>query len=208
MVDDMLMRSLNPNVFTHEGYSLLLVAARQNNELMVELLLEAGTRTDLVDRSWTCRVALHHAAAEGGIDCLRPLLAARATANLCDLHELTPLFHAVVRLQYPHHTFVDIVRLLLQAAADVNCRCEETPPLARALTDHSCHLVWHLPEARADPNCRTRNDDAALRIAARRNFSVAIAWLLDKRADPAARHGSGQTAYDLATDDVAKRLLH
>ena len=60
----------------------------------------------------------------------------------------------------------------------------------------------------ADPNCLTGIDDAALHIAAPRNFSVAITWLLDKRADPAARHGSGQTAYDLATDDVAKRLLH
>ena len=108
MVDDKLMRSLNPNVSNHEGNSLLHVAARQNSELMVELLLAGGARTDLVDRSWTGRV-VHHAAAEGRIDCLRSLLAARANANVCDLHQLTPLFHAVVRDQYPHYIFEDIV---------------------------------------------------------------------------------------------------
>ena len=39
----------------------------------------------------------------------------------------------------------------------------------------------------ADPNCLTGIDDAALHIAAPRNFSVAITWLPDKRADPAGK---------------------
>jgi hypothetical protein len=66
----------------------LLVAAGWGNEIVTQLLLEAGAEVNTSVDGWT---PLHLAVRIGNENSVRLLLAAGATVNACGVHSITPL---------------------------------------------------------------------------------------------------------------------
>jgi ankyrin repeat protein len=138
---------------------------------MLNLLLEAGgAHADLLDTSCWGQTALHDAAGQGHVECVRSLLPASANPNILNSHGHTPLSQAVGRDVFSVYDFVDAVRTVLRAAASASCKCSGLSPLLQATENQSYHIVWHLPEAAEDPNCSTGKHDTALHIAAREKY--------------------------------------
>ena len=84
---------------------------------MLNLLLEAGAQTDLVDTSYWGRVALHSAAGIGHVECVRSLLAATTNPNILDARGLSLLFHTVQGDACTQHHFTDTVRELFSSCS-------------------------------------------------------------------------------------------
>ena len=175
-VETMIMRSLDPNAQDDDGFSVLQVAARFGKLQMLNLLLEAGAQTDLLDTSCWGQTALHDAAGQGHVECVRSLLPASANPNILNSHGHTPLSQAVGRDVFSVYDFVDAVRTVLRAAASASCKCSGLSPILQAIENQSYkyHVVWHLLEAAEDPNCSSGQHDTAWHIAARENMAVAI----------------------------------
>lgn len=91
----------------------LMLAARKNNEKMVDFLLKKGANPDLASNS-PGQTPLHIAASQGYIEIVRLLLKKGASINARDSEGNTPLFFAVYNGQK------DMVTFLLRNGADQN----------------------------------------------------------------------------------------
>ncbi|KAJ7923464.1 ankyrin repeat protein, partial [Mycena leptocephala] len=110
----LLSAGADPNLrWDREDYIPLHFAVKNNDLAMTALLLDHGAR---MDTRWGCNGvrenALHYACARGALEMVRLLLARGANPERQG-HHGTALGFAV------HHRHVDVVRLLLDKAADV-----------------------------------------------------------------------------------------
>ena len=113
------------------GQSALMWAAARGNAPMVRFLAAHGATLDArgLVRQWPRKIineprpkdmnkggftALHYAAREGCIDCVRALVEAGADLDVIDPERVTPLVLALENLHY------DLAAYLIEAGADVN----------------------------------------------------------------------------------------
>ena len=99
---------------------------------------------------------------------------------------------------------MDILRLLLESASDINNRnlLGETPLLAGARSAARLDTLEALIAARADPSSPdTISHETALMEAACRGDAGLCRLILNCRADVAARNIHGCTAWDLAIEN-------
>ena len=167
------------------------------------------------------------AAFEGHVHVVGALLEARASTEVMQRDEATPLSVAASEDDEEHR---EIVRLLLQARADTEAtNCDNETPLFVASELGNESVVSLLLQARADPHAEnnsgrtpmlaastenhagivrrlvqatagTESDGAPLRVAAKCGRVEVLRVLLASRADLEARDPFGRTALSLACD--------
>src|SRR5262245_816197 len=97
---------------------------------------------------WYPAEKLHRAAEDGDLERARELIRERAALNAFDAIGYTPLHHAV------KNRHVSMIKLLLDAGADINAREEQTnsdTAISVAAADSSPEIVKLLLERGADP---------------------------------------------------------
>jgi ankyrin repeat protein len=102
---------------------------------------------------WFPAERLHRAAAEGNLARARELIREGAALNTFDAIGYTPLHHAAKNRGF------EMVRLLLDAGADIDARDEDTnagTTIALAAADSSPRMVEFLLQFGADPNIAGR----------------------------------------------------
>lgn len=92
-----------------DGWPLLMIAAKERDKAMTELLLRSGA--DVNDKNYSNEVPLHYAALEGHKEIVQLLIDHKAEVNVKNDADATPLA-AAVSAGRP-----DIVALLKQAGA-------------------------------------------------------------------------------------------
>jgi serine/threonine-protein kinase len=142
-----------------------------NNTPMVEALLNAGAKVDLVDPHG--RSALHRASAEAKPDAVRVLLEHHAKPNLRAKDGSTPLIQAV--------TFGRpvVVQVLLNHGADANLADsnENTPLMIAADSKEPARLITLLLEHGAKRELKDSKGRTALQRASESKNTAAIALL-------------------------------
>jgi len=98
--------------------SALIMAARNGNAKIVNLLLRKGAQWNEPDSSGN--TALHYAAAYGWIDCVEELIKAGANVNANSSWKITPLNIAMLK-----NHFGLVKYLLSRPDVDVNCKDEQ-----------------------------------------------------------------------------------
>ena len=193
---------------TRDTYQpLLLTAIDDNQPEIVSLLVTAGANIS--------------ASVDGGGDALWKAAASRRTDVAAFLIERMPspsgesLSNALVVAVMVGS--VDIVKLLLQAGADVNAPGAAGLPLVHAVKGpgptptQRVAVVDLLIYAGADVNARAKDGSTALMGAAMANQTDIVRKLLAAGADPNIRSNSGLTALSLAIAtghrEIAELLL-
>jgi ankyrin repeat protein len=166
----------------------LMLAAREGQPELAELLLEAGAAVDAVAADG--KTALGLAIFNGNYGVASRLVARGADVNLADAQRFTPLFWAVDRRNmetapnFPWMVTADplpLIRQLLDAGADANALVNNTPrarmregsprivfatALMRAAFAGDLALVELLLEHGADPSVVSRDGETILSAAA------------------------------------------
>lgn len=175
-VVDLLRRGVDVDTTDPEGNTLLIIAAREGQEPMVELLL--AQRPKLNARNAAGDSALRLAAIGGKTGIVKKLVQAGARVNTPDW---TPLIYAC----FGNH--VEIVRYLIQMKADVDAASENgTTALMVASSQGQSEIVRLLLNAGADVNKITVNRETALDMALKTN-NEEIAGLLRSRGAKAGK---------------------
>jgi uncharacterized protein len=189
------------------GMTAIHYAARQGFAGVVDLLVKAGAAVN--PREANGITPLLMAISNNNMAAANTLLAQGGEVNAQDWYGRTPLWEAVnVRNLYMHNaTFrngidrppvLDLIRVLLEAGADVNARTKETPPFRNHLLEITGSLEWVdftgqtpflsaalagdvtvmklLLAHGADPKIGTFQGTSALMAAAGVNWVVAQTW--------------------------------
>ena len=105
-----------PNVAYGGGYTALMNAITNNNFETIKLLVAFGADVNIVNERG--ETAIFGAIESGSPEYVKELLSAKANVNLKNSKDLTPLMIAIDRVH--RDLDVQIVKLLLEAGADVN----------------------------------------------------------------------------------------
>lgn len=147
-VKEFIKKGANVNEKDNNGFTILMLTARQNNPEIIKLLLDAGADVNYVSNEGSFAdkyTALALAAGNNRVENVKLLLAAGADVNIeCNFRN-TALHYAVNN--------AEITKLLLDAGANVNAQGEdEETPLIRAVKAGNVEVVKILLDAGADIN--------------------------------------------------------
>ena len=213
---DLLRKPLNPNG-KHKRPGVmqaLLFAAASGNSHIVQLLLEAGTDTeicadvhledgDVYFEPGDGRTALHWASENGHSDVVKLLLGAGADKDKADVEQRTALHLAAEK----GHS--KVVNLLLETGADKDATDQKGQTTLRlaASTGHS-EIVRLMLEAGADKDAADNDGVTALHLAASNGHSEVVQLLVEAGAEINVADRHGRLPLDLARHhrDIIKLL--
>jgi len=159
-VKEFIKKGANVNEKDNNGFTILMLTARQNNPEIIKLLLDAGADMNAVSGEATFDgkyTALALAAGNNQVENIKLLLAAGAKVNVKDLRQNTPLHYAANN--------EEMTKMLLAAGADVNAKGEdENTPLMMAAKAGNVKVAKLLLEAGADVNIADDHGDRPLDI--------------------------------------------
>ncbi len=191
------------------GQTALMWAASQRQPEMIRVLLKAGARVDEHSKvnDWARKVtaeprekamdrggfaAMHYAAREGCIPCLKALLDGKADIDVGDGFGTPPLVLALMNLRF------DAARMLIEAGADVNLwDFQGQTPLYAAIDTNQVPRGARPDVASTD--AATGLDIARLLIARGANVNAQLKLRLPGRAMPGDRNGEFRTQTTGAT---------
>lgn len=173
----LLSRGADPNITDGNGSAALHAAVQRNNMEMIEALLAAGARVDIVSKLYG--TPLHQAAGSGNVAIAELLLKRGTDVNALDCcNGITPLHVAVAKT---NEQSLSMTSLLLRWGADPNVRDKSgRSPLIEA-RNASIPVVQELVSRGADVNARDNQGYSALWWFRNRN-SPASSYLVSKGA--------------------------
>jgi ankyrin repeat protein len=103
--------------------------------------------------------------------------------------------------------FVNIAAFLIKHGADINKAARGSTPLHNAVRWGSPETVKFILEAGANPNARDSYGFTPLMYAVSVNHSEAAKLLLENKAEPQLKNPRGQTAMDLASQNLPNKEI-
>jgi ankyrin repeat protein len=194
-VNFLLQQGASPTaVDSLDGLTAMHVAARNNHEHIVELLVDWGAPVDpMMAPTSTLRGAtpLFLSVQANNPRMLSTLLDLRASPHaVVGSAQRTPLFEAVQRAPL-HNSRHPMSFLLLKAGADPTAfelRVPHDSPFQLAIKAGNVELVHMMLEFGADPNKRGRSTWSPLVVAADRSLMTILKLLFKHGADPNQQH--------------------
>ena len=181
-VQSLLRKGAWVNIADESGDSLLHLAVVSGNDELVRLLLEFKAEKNGLDKGGA--TPLIHAILGNDITIVKILLDFGADPN--DRNGQAPLIVACDDLAPP-----DIIRALVEAGADTNCKTQfGTTPLHIACDQARFDVVKILLKGRANPNARDKRNETPLHVACQYSIQQAdstyltVQTLLEADADP------------------------
>jgi ankyrin repeat protein len=180
---------------------------------LLKLLIAGGSDVNIKSKNGS--TPLSDAVGAGQLDSVRALLAAKADPDIADDKGITPLSEAAGR------NVIEGVKILLDAKADPNSGNLD-PPLFWAIKQGNTNMAELLLRAGADPNRLGRLDrqlsgyasgeistEHSLIFACGKNQAAMVRLLLQFKADPNGKDGSGQPFifHGLFNPDILKVML-
>lgn len=221
----LLKNGADPNYLSRDGsYSPLILAAARNDAKLIQMLLKAGAKIDLRNKSGA--TALQYAADQGASDAVKALLAAGADPDRFDEKGLSPIHRASidghtdvvkklikaggdVSLKTKKNAFgytalhiaaryghFELVNLLLKLGADVNAETTgfKQTPLHQAAIANVDSILLTLIEAGADVDHADADGDTPLLVAALFGNQESLKVLVNNGADKSLVNSHGNTA--------------
>ena len=187
----------------HDGRTPIFQAAEWKNPAVIEVLLKAGARTDIVDVNG--ETLLHHAAFAANKSGAKiwKVLDLGVQVNSQDHHGQTPIFRAIKWNDLEH---IDIL-LKAGARADIVDFKGKTP-LHRAATSHIAALAQKIMDQGVQVNSQDLRGQTALFIAARCGSHAVVKVLLERGARGDLRDKKGRTPYSMAEKRGRKKRNH
>jgi len=226
MLDYLLKSGADPHLTTQMGRSALSAAIGHGNRHAVHALLKAGCRASGHE--------LHLPAYGGDVEMIRLLIQAGADVNVerrreYGLADLSPLETAIDRRgsnmvddgiwknekgrwatenrrrhDEENERYLDVIKDLIQAGADLNRITVDESPVYRAAKSGDLEIVKLLLKAGADPNAISQvpwkkiYQETALHRAAREGFLEIVQSLVKAGAKIDTKDRNGHTPLDLA----------
>ena len=197
---------------TRSGPDTMKRSTEEDRLKIIDLLLKAGADPNAVDQG--DRLPLYYAASSGYYEIVHRLIEAGATFKTWPAGCMPPLFGVVVNV--PPHGVIEgrnherVAKLLLELGAPVDGETANgMTALMGAAIPGSERLIDLLLDHGADVNHRSQDKRSPLICAAgyaewaaaEDEYQLAlriVKRLLDAGADPYARNGKGESAYDIA----------
>ena len=215
-VVDLLRKPLNPELEGLAFSDSLRLAAANGNSHIVQLLLEAGTDTEIggdvhledddvyfEPAEW--RTALHLAAESGHSDVVKLLLGAGADKDKADDEQRTALHLAA------EDGHSDVVKLLLGAGADTDKADVEQRTALHLAAENGHSDVVKLLLAGADKDATDQKGQTTLHLAAWSGHVEVVRLMLEAGADKDVADQNGRKALRLAAStghsEIVKLML-
>lgn len=181
------------------------------SRILIQFLLEMGIDIDIQDNKGN--TALHYVVKNFDLNMIHTLIQAGSKLNLYNKKWQTPFFIAA-----EHCTYRDrnrpMMKLLLDAGADINCKGEFSPlvplwtPLMYACHESVIRQVQFLLDHGADVHARNSSGETALHIATEHYGNLLIVKILvDAGADVNAKNNKNQLPDFWAQDFKMKNYL-
>jgi ankyrin repeat protein len=212
MIADLLLSAMNDgDTRRNDVQRALRTAAYERSIRAIRYLLERAR--DVFDQPAAYEGAVTGAAVRGDADIMRLLLASGASANSSRRHaagidDTTVLMDAVVFGGNPA-----VVRVLLEAGADVRARSSHTGRTAlmfvhraRSWQDNG-QMVDTLIEHGSELDARANDGETALMMAVRSGCYGVVRALLRHHPGLSLRNGDGQDVFDLAEKRGAPEIV-
>jgi len=176
------------------GNTLMHMAVRSNQLLMIESLRENGVSIDVANRKG--ETPLHIAAKQGKDQFVRTLVGLRANLNLQDEERRTPMYLAVREGKF------QCVRTLLQSPrVDLNLKSiHGKTPLYLVAEQGKFQWVEAFVRSGANPDLSDQNEQTPLYLAVARGDLPCVEKLLELRADPDLSAKNGKTPLHVAAE--------
>jgi ankyrin repeat protein len=189
------------------GYPIYFALATKNNETL-RLLLEHGANPEKYTMSEKDPRPLEAAIASGSVESVRVLLQHKADPNAPFKDGALPLTSA-----FRSDRAVDLVRVLLDAGADVNGKDPWTTPIYPAISFGRTEAVRMMIERGADLNVRDNYGNTPLHVAVLNGYQAVVDMLVAAKADVNAQNQIGYSPLDIAskgeqTGSVSYNLLY
>lgn len=156
-VSDIIKMGLDPNIVDKQGETLLILAVRQDDEAIVDVLLAAKANPNMQNSAGDTPLRL--AAFRGALPVVKKLVKGHALVNIPDW---TPLMYAA----YNGHA--EVVTYLLENSAEVNAQAHNgfTALIAASKGGYE-NIVIALLKRGAKPNLMTDRGESAMDFALR-----------------------------------------
>lgn len=210
-VEALLKSKADINAQSSTGNTALMLAIDRGKIDVALTLIKSGANLEIKgQKGWT---ALHNAASggdKGYKEVAEALIKHNASVDALSETLLTPLHEAAGK------SLVDLVRLLVDAGADVNARDKfSNTPLRMCASNAQSfanletfkQTVQILLDAGADINSGTTINTTSLHSVVKWGNIDAVKFMLEHGADPNIRTTKGELPIDFAKDSAIKELL-
>ncbi len=186
-----LCKELECNKKDRLGLTPLMIAAEQEADDMVQVLLRHGADVNAVDKDFES--ALFRASCCGRIETIKALVSNGADLNCTARDGVSSLYIAAVECHY------GVVEYLLDNGADPNLEDDEgCTPLMIAIREQNVEIANLLLSRGADINVKLCDGNSLLHFAVEIESLSMIKLLLEKGIDIHELNNNGRTALDLS----------
>lgn len=167
-VEQLVGKGANINTKNVDGLTLLMIAALNNQQRIVEFLINRGATVREKEKLHG-QTALHLAAQEGNYEIVKLLIDAGADVNVDDNSGWPAMFYAIQRKQ------IKCVSVILSSShVNPDLMHEGVTPLYLAVYHNDTDIVRLLLKVGASPYAKTRNGETPFELAESRKIEQLV----------------------------------